>query len=1026
MDWVDLFVRRRVLAYMLSAALILFGIIGLRGIGLDRNPNVDPPVITIVTLNPGATPEVMDASVSSVIESSVNAISGIEKVQSTSMPSLSEVWVEFELTKDADIAFNEVQAKVNQVMNDLPREAEIPIVAKVDPNAQAVAWLVLTGDRSLRELNQLARLQVKKALENISGVGEVEVGGGRERKIRVDLDLSRMAALGLTAQDVIQAFTREHIQIPGGFLVGGQLEKLLHLDLEYHSVRELGDLVVMWRGQVPVKLKDIAQVSDGLDDERSLARFRGQEGVAIAVRKIRGSNTVNIVREIQYRLEHTIQPSLPDGVSLAVAVNDADVIEGAVQALNAHIVEGTLLAAVVVWLFLLNLPATAIIATAIPVSLAGAVFVMFVGDYTFNVLTMSGLLLLIGVVVDDAIVVLESIHRQYEGGERDPDRAASEGTRAVVAAVFAASLTLVCIFATVIFMDGMVGVFMRSFAVVVTVGVIASLFVSLTLTPALCARFLRPEERQPRGLVKVSIQRAHAGMERGYRRLLDLCLNYRGTVLLATVLVVASSGWFMSRLGTEFFPEDEESRFVVNLHAPLGASISYMVDKVRQAEDILGRYPEVAHALSIVGAGRDDEVSHGSLKVALVPPDQRDRSQMDLMPLVRQELQAIAGGDAYVSSYPMFEAMGQSPFEAYLTGPDLYTLAGLAAEMERRLEAIPEMGKMRMELKLDRPQISFGIDRNRAQALGISTQQIGDTVRVLAGGTDIAKFNELPGDGERYDIRLAAQRTGMRGSRDLENVYLRGPDNSLVQLSAVVDLRESQGPASVDRLQLNYSAGFLSTPLTDMGTATAIFRDVAAEILPPGYRVMTSGQAEEMEKTGGAVLFLLTTGLIMVYMVLASQFNSFLQPALVMLAQPLAVVGGFMALWLVGHTLNIYSMIGMVLLVGLVSKNSILLVDLVNRRSCSAAGNSLTIMRACPLRMRPVLMTSMTIVLAMLPAALGVGAGSGSYGPLAVAVIGGVVSSTLLTLVVVPVAYSLLDRWLKGPHAAGEEFRAGA
>ncbi|MEH6582497.1 MAG: efflux RND transporter permease subunit [Halioglobus sp.] len=1011
MNFISLFVERRVLAYMLSAALILFGVIGLRGLGVDRIPNVEPPVITVMTANPGATPEVIDSSISSVIESALNTISGIQRIQSNSIPSLSQVMVEFELTKNADVAFNEVQAKVNQVMNELPREAEIPIVAKVDVNASAVAWLILTGDRPLAELNQLARVQVKKTLENISGVGEVVVGGGRERKIRVDLDLGHLSALGLTANDVMTAFTREHIQIPGGFLVGGMLEKLLHLDLEYHSVKELGDLVVVWRDQVPVKLRDIATVSDGLDDKRSLARFNGVEGVAIAVRKVQGSNTVKVVHEIQRRLETTVQPALPDGVEVTMAANGADVIDGIVAALNSHIVEGTLLAALVVWLFLLNLPATLIIATAIPVSLAGAVVVMYFGDYTFNMLTMSGLLLLIGVVVDDAIVVLENIHREYESGETDPVEAARKGTAGVVSAVFAASLTLVCIFATVIFMQGMVGVFMRSFAVVVSVGVLTSLFVSLTLTPALCARFLKPEQSASNKLTKF-IASIHLAMENVYRRLLAICLRHRWSVLLATTLVVASSGWFMNQLGAEFFPEDDESRFLVTMKAPLGSSIDAMVDKIAQAENILQQHPEVLHILSTVGSGQADEVNEAMLEVTLVVPRERDISQMDFIKVVRAELEAVAGVEAYVGMYPMFDGMGVSPFEVYIIGPDLYEVARFSEEILLRLEDREGMGKVRMDLNLDRPQLSFSIDRNRAQALGISTQQIGDTVRVLAGGADIAKFNELPGNGERYDIRLAAQREGMRGHRDLENAYLRGPGGELVQLNSVVALRESLGPASVQRLELNFSAGFFSTPTTDMGEATAIFRSVAAEVLPPGYRVVLVGQAEEMEKTGTAVVFLMLTGLIMVYMVLASQFNSFLQPVLVMLAQPLAIVGGFMALWLMGDTLNIFSMIGMVLLVGLVSKNSILLVDLINQYVRAGMPVREAISEACPRRMRPVLMTSLTIVLAMLPAAIGVGEGSGQYGPLAVAVIGGVVSSTLLTLLVVPVAYSLLDRWL--------------
>lgn len=432
MNFVDIFVRRRVLAYMLSAAIILFGLIGLRDIGLDRMPNVSPPVVTITTVNPGASPEIMDSSVTSVIEASVNSISAIDYVSSRSVPSMSQVRVAFELSKDANVAFNEVQAKVNQVINDLPSEAETPIVAKIDPNAIPVMWLALKGDRPLNELNRIARQQVKKLLENINGVGEVLVGGGRERRIRVDIDLAKMSGLGITTQDVIAAFAREHIQIPGGYLVSGNLEKLLHLDLEYHSVRDLGNLVVMWRDQIPVKLGDISTVSDGLSDKRNLARFNGSEAVAIGIQKVQNANTVALVREVSARLDELVRPSLPDGVELIVATDESDIIEATVSALKNHVLEGTLLAALVVLFFLLNLPATLIIATAIPVSLAGAVMVMYFGDYTFNIMTLSALLLLIGVVVDDAIVVLENIHRQHEISDVSPEQAASEGTREVL------------------------------------------------------------------------------------------------------------------------------------------------------------------------------------------------------------------------------------------------------------------------------------------------------------------------------------------------------------------------------------------------------------------------------------------------------------------------------------------------------------------------------------------------------------------------------------------------------------------
>ncbi len=1019
MNFIELFVRRRVLAYMLSAAMLLFGIIGVTGVGLDRLPNVEPPMITITTLNPGASPEVMDASVSSVIESYVNSVANIEHIQSISTPGLSEVWVEFEATKDPDVAFNEVQAKVNQVINDLPREVETPIVAKMDLNAEPAVWLVLKGDRPASELNQLARTRIKRQLENINGVGGVSIGGGRERKIRVDLDLQRMAALGITAQDVIGAFGREHVQLPGGFLVGGMLEKLLHLDLEYHSTEELSELVVKWRDQVPVKLGDISTVSHGLDDKRSVARFNGEEALAIAIRKVRNANTVAIVREVERRLEESVIPGLPDGVELLIATDEAGIISGTATALTNHIIEGTLLAAVVVWLFLLNVPATLIITTAIPVSLAGAVVVMFFGGYTFNIMTLSGLLLLIGVVVDDAIVVLENIHRHLEAGETDREQAAITGTNEVVFAVLAASLTLVVIFATVIFMQGMVGVFMRSFAVVVTVGVIASLFVSLSLTPALCARFLAHTHKPKRG-INAWISNMHTRMDNSYRWVLEFGLNHRAPVLIATALLVWSTSWFMGQLGGEFFPEDDESRFLVRIKAPLGSSIEHTEQKVDEIEAVLNRVPEVKRILGTVGSGERGEVNEATLNVILLGIDDRERSRSAIMQDVREEVAQIIGIQTFVSSYPFFGDAAGEPFNGYVVGPDLYRVAEFAKLMEERLREEPAMGAVRMDLKMNRPQLYFDIDRNRAQALGLSTQQIGDTVRVLGGGADIAKFNELPGDGERYDIRLAASRDNMSAARDLESVYLQAPSGDLVPLDAVVEVRESLGPAAVERRDLSFGAAFSSTPASDLSEAVAIFKRLGNELLPPGYGVALAGQAEELGKSVDAILFVFTTGLILVYMVLASQFNSFLQPALVMLAQPLAIVGGIFALWAVGHTLNIYSMIGMVLLVGLVSKNSILLVDLINRYRAEGMDTGTAIREACPRRMRPVLMTSLTIVLAMMPAALGIGEGAGQYGPLAVAVVGGVISSTLLTLLVVPVAYSVMDRWLMVPQLRQE------
>ena len=419
-----------------------------------------------------------------------------------------------------------------------------------------------------------------------------------------------------------------------------------------------------------------------------------------------------------------------------------------------------------------------------------------------------------------------------------------------------------------------------------------------------------------------------------------------------------------------------------------------------------------------MGSARSQDVNEAVVNVMLKPKSERKTSQRTLMNQVRSELVAVAGLEAYVAMFPFISGMSAAPLEVYVTGPDLYQLAGHSKTILRQLVDIGGMGDIRMDLQLDRPMLRFEIDRNRARALGISTSTIGDSVRVLAGGADIAKYSELPGDGERYDIRLAAQSEIMRDASDLENIYLRGPDGELVRLDSVVEVIEDYGPAAVNRMNLNFAATYLSTPDVSLGEAVALFRSVTDKVLPPGYRLKLGGQADEMAKSKGYLLFVFGTGLLLVYMVLASQFNSFLQPVLVMLAQPLAIVGGVFSLWWAGYTLSIYSMIGMVLLVGLVSKNSILLVDLINRYREQGMDTIPAIRAACPRRMRPVLMTSLTIVLAMLPAALGVGVGAGQYGPLAVAVIGGVVSSTLLTLVVIPAAYSLMARWISIPGSS--------
>ena len=562
-------------------------------------------------------------------------------------PGISVLVVRFGLEKDIDIAFNEVQAKVNQVLPELPKEADPPVVAKVEFGGMPVLWLALTGDRTLQQLNQYARVIIKKRLETIDGVGEVRLGGERERTIRVNLSPDKMAAFGIAANDVLGAFAAEHVRLQGGFLVGGKQEKLVKLDLEYHNPEELKSLIVAYPDGAPVKLGDIAGIEDGLADHRQFASFNGKPTVGLGIVKVQNSNTVAIVEEVRRRLEEEILPELPPGMQIEIAHDDAELIEDIVDALKEHILMGTLLTALVVWLFLKSVSSTIIIAAAIPVSLLGAVAVMYFSGYTFNTMTLLGLLLLIGIVVDDAIVVLENIFRQWERGNRDPVSAAIVGSREVVFAVLASTLTLVAIFAPVIFMQGIVGSFFQSFAVVVTVGVLVSLFVSLSLTPALCSRHLRYSKQHGR-LYRV-VEAPFLAMDRYYRRLIDRSLKYRWSVVFIALAAVLSSGFFFMQIDKGFMPEEDESRIMITVKAPLGSSIEYTESKLQELELIFADYPEIIGSFATIGEDQAGQVSRANILVRMARWEDRDISQAQLMTWLRQRFTADPGIEVFVT-----------------------------------------------------------------------------------------------------------------------------------------------------------------------------------------------------------------------------------------------------------------------------------------------------------------------------------------------------------------------------------------
>ncbi|MBZ0091554.1 MAG: efflux RND transporter permease subunit [Sulfuricellaceae bacterium] len=1019
----ELSIKRHVLAFMMSAVLVLFGLISYQRIGMDRFPYIEFPIISITTSLKGANPDIVDSSITNVLETSVNSVPGIEHIQSASSPGVSVINITFNLDKKIDVAFNEVQAKVNQVLRQLPKDADPPVVAKVETNAMPIMWLALQGDRTQQQLNQYATNVIKKRLETIDGVGEVRLGGRRDRTIRVNLLPEKMAAFQVTAQDINNAFNTEHVQLAGGFLVGQKTENLIKLVLEFHRLDDLANMIVAYRDGAPVRLKDVAEVEDGLADYRQLARFMGKTTVGLGIVKVANTNTVAIVDNIKKRLESEIVPQLPPGMKITVVSNDAVFILEIVNSLKEHLIEGTLLASLIVWLFLRSIRSTLIIATAIPVSLLGAVAVIYFAGFTLNSLTLLALLLLIGVVVDDAIVVLENIFRHREEIDPDPVSAAVAGSREVVFAVIAATLSLVSIFAPVIFLGGIIGQFFKSFAVVVTFGVLVSLFVSLTLTPMLCSRYLRVSKQH--GRVYRALDRFFLGLDRVYQTLLGYALGHRWKIVLGTVLIVISSSYFFANVGKAFTPDEDEGRFLVNLRTPLGSSIDYTDSRLRMVEKILFRHKEIVTEFALIGLGQAGQVNQGLVVARMLPRGERSIKQQDLLPVIRKELAQIPGARAFAAPYPIVGGQRGEPLQFVVSGPSLEEVGRLSQALQKKLADEPGLGRMDVDLQLNLPQLTLKPDRTRIAAAGLSTLDVATALNMLSGGVDIARYNDEPGDGQRYYIRVKGKDGEFTQISDLNKIYLRAKDGKLVRLDTVASVKQTLGAAVIGRFDLQYAATFYASPTIPLGDAVNQVNRAAAAILPLGYTVKMIGQAEEFGKTVHYMIFAFSLALVLLYMVLASQFNSFLQPFIIMVAQPLAIIGGVMSLWLFNHTLNIYSMIGLVLLIGLVAKNSILLVDLTNQRREQGKGIDDALKEACPIRMRPVLMTSLTVIFALLPAALGLGAGAETNGPLAVAVIGGMITSTLLTLVVVPAVYSLVEngilRWQRRHPRAQEE-----
>ncbi len=1005
----EIAIRRPVTTFMMMAALLVFGLIGYTRLGVDQYPKVDFPVVTVTTVLEGASPEVIEENITDVIEEEVATIEGVRRLTSISSHGASVVTVEFNMDRDIDLAAQDVRDRVNRILRELPDDAEVPVVDKLDIQSQPIMWIAVSGRRPIQDVTGYADDVLKPRLETVKGVGSIILGGKRERAIRVWLDRDRLEAYGLTSGDVVAALRRENVEIPGGFIESRNVEFSVKTEGKFREVRSFEDLIVAYDKGSPVRIRDIGRVEDGLEDRRSLARYNGEPAVGLGVIKKSGANTVELARLIKEELAR-VQKDLPAGIKTEVAFDASVFIEDSIEEMEFALAFGGLLAAVVVFFFLRNPTATIITGTTIPLAIIGSfVFIYFMG-FTMNTMTMLALTLAIGVVIDDAIVIVDNIHRHREKA-RDSIEAARNGTNEIAFAAVATTFALAAVFIPVAFMKGIVGRFFFEFGITVAVAVFLSTFIALTFTPMLSSRFLRPTRRDSRFFT--TMESFYSRVEATYRRLLAWALTHRALVVTSAVVIFLGSLAIWVFIGKEFIPPEDQSRFIVRFETPIGSTMDYTDEKLRFNEAVLKDLPEIKSFFAAVGLGDASNVNKGLMFVRMVPKEERERSQSEVVAFLRRKLNSEPGLKVYVMPLGFgFGARRGTPLEFIVMGPSVEELDRLTTEITERFKRVPGIVGVHTDFDAGLPEIRVYIDRDRAADQGVDTTTLASTINTLIGGRDVTKYKE---GGKRYDVRVKLVPSQRMTPQDIDKLHVRNRDGRLVRLSGMIRIEEGTAPSVINRYNRQRSVTIFANmeETKTLGSAIDDISRIAEDVLPEGYTTELGGRAEQFRESLEGMLLAFFLAVLITYMVLGSLFESFLHPFTVMLALPLSTVGALGGLWLTGNTINIYSLIGLTLLVGLVTKNSILLVDYTNTLRHRGLGMREAVLEAGPVRLRPILMTALSTIFGVLPTALGVGPGSESRAPMAIAIVGGLFSSTVLTLVVIPVVYTLFDD-LKG------------
>jgi HAE1 family hydrophobic/amphiphilic exporter-1 len=1014
----DLCIRRPVLTLMLTLSLVVFGVLGYVRLGVDQFPRMEFPVIQVTAIMEGASPEVMEEDVTDPLEEFLNTVQGVRDVTSFTSEGVSRITVTFELDKDLDVAAQDLRDKVALARQRLPRDVEPPLVEKFSVSDFPILWMPLMSDRSVVQNTEFLKDHVKPRIETIEGVGAAPLFGALERNIRIWLDGDALSSRGLSANDVIAVLRREHVDIPGGRVESREVEYSVKTDSEFRNLEDLGGLVLAERDGAPVHLRDVARLEDGAEDEKVLARFNGQSAIAIGVLKQRGSNSVAIADEAYDRI-HRMKDILPAGVSFGEregAIDFTRAIREAVDETLFALYFGAVLAVLTVFVFLRRTRPTLIIATAIPLSIVATFGVMWLLDFTLNVMTLLGLTLAVGVVVDDAIVVLENIERHRENGE-EPWEAASKGTREIAFAATAATFSIAAVFLPVTFAQGVLGNFLREFGVTVAASVIISLFVALTLTPMLAARMPAPKERS-HGSIYDYLERGFTWLERTYSRTLDWAFGHRKTVLGIALLSLFAAIGFGFMLDGEFFPPEDRGYFFARIETPPGTHRNATLELLKRDEAWMLAQPELQGLFGAVGiAGPDSPEGASNLALmfaTLKPRNERERSVGELISEGRRVLNEIPGQKVNLFEMSVASSNRGATLEFMVQGNlDLAELDALADQMMREMRNRSGYVDLDKSLKLGLPEVRVIPDREKAAALGVDATSVAQAVQAMIGGLDIATFKE---GGRGYDIRVRLERADRSEPEAIQRLYVRGKNGELVELRNLVRIEKRAAPSAITRSDRQRSVT-ISANLEGKAIADAVseVHAISRAILPEGVRIAFSGEAEQLQESAQQMTLILGLSILVIYMTLAMQFESLLHPFTIMLALPLAMTGALGGLWVMdlfgrpGMTLNMFSMIGIILLFGLVTKNSILLVDYANQLRSEGMDPEAAMRKAAPIRMRPVLMTAISMIFGVLPAAVGVGPGAESRAPMGIATGVGMLSSTILTLVVVPVFYLALE-----------------